>query len=151
MEELVDKFGLYCQHFHYAIPEIKNLKDCATLQGKLEKPVNAKVLCSGFFSDFLSAVKVFSWASQKSHINIVAIAENVEWTKKGCEKLLKKFQGNNEAIFIDLSKLSVIIVETEGNEYGESICQDQKVKYYAQEKLHLKYHGVELIESILSF
>ena len=113
-----------------AIPEIKNSKDCTTLQGKLEKPVNAKVLCSEFFSDFLPAVKVFSWASQKSDINIVSVAENVESTKQGYEKLLKKFQGNTEAIFIDLSKLSAIIIDTKGNEYGEPIYQDQKENYY---------------------
>ena len=149
MEQLVEKFGLYCQHLHYAIPEIKNSKDCPTLLGKFEKLVNAKVLCSWFFSDYPSVAKVFTLTSQKSDINIVSIAENVESTKQGYEKLLKKFQGNTEVIFIDLSKLSAIFIEVEGNEDGEPIYQDQKLKYYTQEKLYLKYHDAELIESLL--
>ena len=50
IEQLVDKFGLYYQHIQHAIPEIKSSKDHATLQGKFEKLINAKVL---FTLDFL--------------------------------------------------------------------------------------------------
>ena len=42
------------------------------------------------------------------------------------------------------------MTEIEGNKDGEPIYQDQKLKYYTQEKLYLKNHGDELIESILS-
>ena len=84
IEWLVDKFGLYCQHIQHAIPKIKNSKDCATLGGKLEKLINAKVLlCSGFFSDILSAAKAFSLTTQKLDIDIIAIVENIESTKQG--------------------------------------------------------------------
>ena len=59
LERLVDKFGLL--HIHHAIPEIKNSKNRATLRGKFEKLIDAKVLLhSGFFNDILSAVKAFS-------------------------------------------------------------------------------------------
>lgn len=92
MERLVDKFGLCCQHLQHAIPKIKNSKDRTTLRGKFEKLINAKVLCSGFFIDILSAAKVFHLTTQKSDINIVSNVVNVESTKKGYEKLLKKFK-----------------------------------------------------------
>lgn len=92
MERLVDKFGLYCQHLQHAIPKIKNSKDRTTLQGKFEKLINAKVLCFGFFSDILSAAKVFHLTTQKSDINIVSNVAKVESTKKVYEKLLKKFK-----------------------------------------------------------
>ena len=99
MERLVDKFGLYCQHIHHAVPEIKNSKGCATLQSRFEKLIDAKVLlCSGFFSDILSAAKAFSLTTQKSDIDIIAIVDNVELTKWGYDKLLKKLKGNHEAI-----------------------------------------------------
>ena len=149
IEWLVDKFGLYCQHIQHAIPEIKNSKDRATLQGKFEKLIDTKVLLlSEFFSDILSAAKAFSLATQKSDINIIAIVENSELTKLGYKKLLKKFKDNPEVIFTDLPTLSAIIKEIEGNEDEEPIYQDQKLKYYTQEKLYLKNHGAELISSV---
>ena len=111
--------------------------------------INAKVLlCSGFFSDILSAAKAFSLTTQKSDIDIIAIVENIESTKQGYEKLLKKFKGNPEAIFTHLPTLSVIITEIEGNKDGEPMYQEQKLKYYTREKLYLKTHGAELIKSI---
>ena len=52
--------------------------------------IDAKVLLrSGFFSDILSAAKTFSLTTQKSDIDIIAIVENVESTRRGYEKLLK--------------------------------------------------------------
>ena len=102
-----------------------------------------------FFSDILSVAKTFSLTTQKSDINFIAIVENVESTKQGYEKLLKKFKGNPEAIFTNLLTLSAIITEIEGNKDGEPMYQEQKLKYYTQEKLYLKTHGAELIESIL--
>ena len=121
------------------------------MRGKFEKLIDAKVLLrSGFFSDILSAAKTFSLTTQKSDIDIIAIVENVESTKRGYEKLLRKFKSNPEAIFTDLSTLIAIITEIERNEDGEPIYQDQKWKYYTREKLYLKNHGAELIESILS-
>ena len=137
MEQLVEKFGLYCQHLEHAIPEIKNSKDRATLPGKFEKLIDAKVLLhSGFFSDILPAAKVFSLTTQKSDINIISIVEKVESIKQDYEKLLKKFKGNPKTIFTDLPTLSAIITEIEGNEDGESIYQD--LKFYTRKSCILK-------------
>ena len=109
-----------------------------------------RFLRSGFSSDILSAAKTFSLTTQKSDIDIIATVEIVESTKRGYENLFKKFRGNPEAIFTDLPILSAIITEIEGNEDGEPIYQDQKLKYYTREKLYLKNRGAELIESIFS-
>ena len=54
IEWLVDNFGLYCQHIQHAIPKIKIPKDCATLQDKFEKLIDAKVLLSLFLVTFES-------------------------------------------------------------------------------------------------
>ena len=121
------------------------------MRGKFEQLIDAKVLlCSGYFSDILSADKTFSLTTQKSDIYIITIVENVELTKQGYEKLIKKFKGNPNVTFTDLPTLSAIITEVEENQDGELIYQDQKLKYYTQEKLYLKNHGAELIKSILS-
>ena len=121
------------------------------MRGKFEKLIDAKVLLlSGFVSDIFSTATTFSLTTQKSDIDTIAIVENVELTKRSYEKLLKKFKGNPEAIFTDLPTLSVIIIEIEGNEDGEPIYQDQKLKYCTREKLYLKNYGAELIESTFS-
>ena len=84
------------------------------------------------------------------YVDIIAIVENVELSKRGYEKLLKKSKGNPEAIFTNLPILSAIITEIGGNYDGEPSYLDQKLKYYTQEKLYLKNHSVELIESIFN-
>ena len=91
--------------------------------------------------------KVFSLTTPKPDIDIISVAENVESTKQSYEKLTKKFKGNPEAIFTNLPIL-IIITEIEGNDDGEPVYQDQKLKY-TREKLYLKNHGAELIKSIL--
>ena len=44
MQNLVDKYGLYCQHLQHTIPLTKKKKDRAILQGKFDKLIDAKVL-----------------------------------------------------------------------------------------------------------
>ena len=91
MERVVDKYGLYCQHLQHLIPETKNSKDRATLQGKFNKMIEAKVpLRCAFFVDILSSAKVFSLTTQKLDINIIEIVDSVETTKRSYEKLFKK-------------------------------------------------------------
>ena len=91
----------------------------------------------------ISADKLFSLTIQESDIisiDIIYIVENNELAKTGYQKLLKTFKGNPKAIFTGLPTLIVIITDIEGNKDGEPICQDQKLKYYTQEKLYLKNH-----------
>ena len=50
----VEKFGLYAQHLKGTIPTIKPSNDRATVQGKLNKLVDVKVLLrSNFVTDVL--------------------------------------------------------------------------------------------------
>ena len=139
IEQLVDKFGIYCQHIQHAIPEIKNSKDQTTLRGKFEKLVNAKVLlASGFFSDILSAAKTFSSTTQKSDINIIAIVENIEMTKRNYSKSSRATLKQ----YLPIYQHSV----PSSQRLREMRMENQSIR----EKLYLKNHGAELIESILS-
>ena len=93
MQRLVDKYGLYCQHLQHAIPETKSTKDRATLKGKFEKLIDAKVLLqSGLFVNVLSAAKQFSLVTKKSDIDTISIVDSVESTKRNYERLLRKFE-----------------------------------------------------------
>ena len=69
MGRVVEKFGLYVQHLKGNIPTIKSSNDRATVQGKLNKLVDAKVLLrSAFLTDVLAEAKRFSLISQKKDI-----------------------------------------------------------------------------------
>ena len=43
IERVVDMYGLYCQHLQHAITDRKKSQDRASLQGKFNKPVDAKI------------------------------------------------------------------------------------------------------------
>ena len=43
IERVVDKYGLYCQHLQHAITDTRKSQDRASLQGKFNKPVDAKI------------------------------------------------------------------------------------------------------------
>ena len=149
MQRLVDKYELYCQHLQHANPETKKTTDRATLQGKFDKLIDAKVLLrSCFFVDTLSSAKQFSLTTQMADIDIISIVDNVESTKNSYEKLLRKFESNADKV-LSLPKLKSVIKEIESNEDGEVVYQGQKLKYYSREIQFLKNHGAEIIKSII--
>ena len=137
MEQLVDKFGPYCQHIQHTISEIKNSKD------------RAKVLfCSGFFIDNLSTAKAFSLTAQKSDIDIIGIVENVESIKRGYEKLLKTLPTPMQYLLI--YQYSV----PSSQKLREMRIQNQSIKIRNLSIIHKKSciwktMVLELIESIL--
>ena len=90
MERVVNKYGLYCQHLQHTITDTKKSKDRATLQGKFNKLVDAKVfLHSCFFIDVLTPAKIFSLQTQKSDVSIIDNVDCVDTTKQNYKKLLK--------------------------------------------------------------
>ena len=65
MQKLIDKFGLYAMHLQNVIADTSKQCNRATLQGKLTKMLDAKVLlCSAFFIDVISEAKKFSLLTQ---------------------------------------------------------------------------------------
>ena len=101
MGRLVDKFGLYTRHLKEFIDREKNSKTRATVQGKLNKLLDAQVLLrSAFLKDVLSPAKVFSLITQKKDPHIIETVEGVEQTKRAYRRLLKKFQHDNSQVNI---------------------------------------------------
>ena len=150
MQKLVDKFGLYTQHIQNVIADTSKKLDRATLQGKYNKLIDAKVLLRGsLLIDILAEAKKFSLTSQKNDISIIDIVECVETTKWKYKRLLKKLEGNENYVF-ELPTLKSVITEIEGNEDGEPLFQNQKVHYYSREKQYIKDHVVQVVENIIS-
>ena len=57
-----------------------NSAGCATLQGKLKKLVDAKVLCSAFFKEVLAEAKKFGLLTQVKNVNVIKLLNAVEST-----------------------------------------------------------------------
>ena len=149
MGRVVEKFGLYVQHLKENIPTIKSSKDRATVQGKLNKLVDAKVLLrSAFFTDILAEAKRFSLVSQKKNINIIKMLDAVETTKSNYQRLLAKVRKNPSSIF-QLPNLKLVVDAIETDEDNEPMYQGQKVKYYSVQKRYLEDHAVHIIEKII--
>ena len=68
---------------------IQENQKTASLQGKFNKLVDAKILCSYFFNDVLTLAKIFSLQTQNSNISIIDIVDCVDTTKRNYKKLLK--------------------------------------------------------------
>ena len=151
MERVIDKFGLYTRHLGDFISREKNGKNRATVQGKLNKLLEAQVILrSAFLRDILTPAKVFSLITQKENPNIIEIVESVEKTKKEYKKLLRKFRQNKDLVF-ELPALKSVVSEIEGNADidGEPLYHGQKVAHYGRAKQYIADHCCFLIESII--
>ena len=61
IRKLLEKLGLYVGHFKDSTSSAKNSAALATMQGKLKKLVDARILLlSAFFNDILTEAKKFS-------------------------------------------------------------------------------------------
>ena len=114
-------------------------KKRATLQGKFNKLVDAKILLrSCFFIDVLTPAKIFILQTQKSEISIVDIVDCVDTRKRNYKELLKRFESDKNNVLVLLPTLKSVINEIENNQDGELEYQGQKLKFYQNEKEYLK-------------
>ena len=100
MGGLIEKLGLYTMHLQNVITATRSSKYRSTLEGKLKKLIDTKVLLrSALFKDVLADAKIFSLLTQKQNINILKIFEAVESTKNSYQRLRKKREKNPEYVF----------------------------------------------------
>ena len=76
MRGLIDKFGLYLQHFETIISDTKKKTDKAALEGKCKQLTDASsLLHSALFIDLLECTKKFSILSQWEDFNIIDMVD----------------------------------------------------------------------------
>ena len=151
MGRVVDKYGLYTRHLSEFISREKNSKTKATVQGKLNKLLDAQVLLrSAFLKDLLTPAKIFSLITQKEDPNIIETVESVEKTKKEYKKLFRKLKQNQESV-LELPTLKAVISEIDGSADmdGESLYHGQEVKWYRRAKQYIVDNCCFLVESII--
>ena len=91
MLHVIEKFGLYVQHLNSCLVTTKNSIVRATVEGKLKKLVDVKVLLqAAVFTDILADAKRFSLITQEKNINLIKMLDAVTTAKSNYERLLKK-------------------------------------------------------------
>ena len=76
---LLEKFGLYMGHLKDSTSSAKNSATPATLQRKLKKLVDIKVLLRPeFFTNVLNEAKKFSSLTQEKHVNVIKLLNAVK-------------------------------------------------------------------------
>ena len=76
MSGLIDKFGLYLQHFETIISDTTKKTDEAILEGKRKQLTDASILLrSALFIDLLVPAKKFSILSQREDFNIIDMVD----------------------------------------------------------------------------
>ena len=113
MDHVIEKFGLYVEHLDSCVVTTKNSIARATVEDKLKKLVDAKVvLRAAFFKDILADTKRFKMLNA------------VETTKSNYERLLKRIKQNSEYI-LNLLNLKIVIDAVKSNESDDSIPRYQ--------------------------
>ena len=119
MGHVIEKFGLYTKHLQHSINTAKKSQDCATLQGKFMKLINAKFLLQCvFFTDVLAEAKHFSLITQEQNIDMMHILDSVKNTKHNYKCLLKKLRKNPAYVLcFQLPIVKLVTEEIESNNF----------------------------------
>ena len=119
MGHVIEKFGLYTKYLQHSINTAKKSQDCATLQGKFTKLINAKFLLQCvFFTDVLAEAKHFSLITQEQNIDMMHILDSVKNTKHNYKCLLKKLRKNPAYVLcFQLPTVKLVTEEIKSNNF----------------------------------
>ena len=119
MGHVIEKFGLYTKYLQHSINTVKKSQDCATLQGKFTKLINAKFLLQCvFFTDVLAEAKHFSLITQEQNIDMMHILDSVKNTKHNYKCLLKKLRKNLAYVLcFQLPTVKLVTEEIKSNNF----------------------------------
>ena len=125
----------------------KNFATRATLQRKLKKLVDTKVLYhSAFFTEALAESNKYSLFTQEKNVNVIKLKS----TKSSYERLLKKIQGSNDYILtLPNFKIIIDVVESSEDEDDEPLYQGHKLANYSREKRYLLDHAQYFVKKII--
>ena len=153
MGRLLEKFGLSMGYLKDSTSSAKNSVARATLQGKLKKLVDAKVLFRfAFFTDVLTEAKKFSLLTREKNVNVTKFLDAVESAKSNYERLLKKIQDSNDyTLTLPNFKITLHAVESSEKEDGEPLYQGHKLVNYSREKRCLLDHAQYIMKKIRLF
>ena len=135
MSGLVDKFGLYLQHFENIIADPSNSTDKSTLEGKRKQLTDGSILLrSALFIDLLDSAKIVSLSSQKEDFNLIVMVDRLDDMIFSYELMKRGFSKNLPHVDKVLKD-----VVCEHGENGKKVYkyQDTKLDYFEREKNNL--------------
>ncbi|XP_066928483.1 zinc finger protein 862-like [Clytia hemisphaerica] len=153
MSGLVDKFGLYLQHFENVIADTSKQTDKATLEGKRRLLTEANVLLRcGLFIDLLNPALKFSLQSQKENFGIIELVDELDDMFLAYFLMKRRFEKNPETIF-NLPNLQKVFanIKEDQDEKGKTVYkyQDITIQYYKREIDSIKHNTTKYIDLIL--
>ena len=153
MSGLVDKFGLYLQHFENIIADPSNNTDKSTLEGKRKQLTDASILLrSALFIDRLDSAKIFSLLSQKEHFNLIVMVDRLGDMIFSYERMKRGFSKRPESVY-NLTHVDKVLkdVVCEHDENGKKVYkyQDIKLDYFKREKNSLANNVESYVDLIL--
>ena len=148
---LIDKFGLYLQHFETMILDTTKKTDRATLEGKRKQLTDASIfLCSALFIDLLEFAKKFSILSRREDFNII---DMVDCLMLLSYQIRKRNIDNDPDIVYSfptvVKLLKNIKITTSENGTLAYQYQDVKIDYFQREKTSLSKNAASFIDQIL--
>ena len=153
MSGLIDKFGLYLQHFETIISDTTKKTDKATLEGKSKKLTDASILLrSALFIDLLEPAKKFSILSQREDFNIIDMVDRLD-DMLLLYQIRKRNIDNDPDIVYSFPTVEKLLknikITTSENGTLAYQYQDVKIDYFRREKTNLSKNAASFIDQIL--
>ena len=153
MSGLIDKFGLYLQHFETLISYTTKKTDKVILEGKLKQLTDASILLrSALFIDLLEPAKKFSILSQREDFNIIDMVDCLDDMLLSYH--IRKRNVDNDPDIVDSfptveKLLKNIKITTSENGTLAYQYQDVQIDYFQREKTNLSKNAASFIDQIL--
>ena len=153
MSGLIDKFGLYLQHFETIISDTTKKTDKATLEGKRKQLTDASILLrSALFIDLLRPAKKFNILSQREDFNIIDMVDCLDDMLLSYQIRKRNIDNDPDIVysFPTVEKLlKNIKITTSENVTLAYLYQDVKIDYFQREKTNLSKNAASFIDQIL--
>ena len=153
MSGLVDKFGLYLQHFETIISDTTKKTDKAILEGKRKQLTDASILHrSALFIDLLEPAKKFSILSQREDFNIIDMVDCLDDMLLSYQFRKRSVDNGPDVVdsFPNVEKLlKNIKITTSENGTLAYQYQDVQIDYFQREKTNLSKNAASFIDQIL--
>ena len=131
LENMLDKFGLYMQHFENIIADTQKKTDKATLEGKRRPLEKAEItLVGALLLDLLEPARGLSLNTQEERVNIIKIVDSIGSTRKRYERLLNKVLKDPNTV-LELPRIKSVL---------SKVTSEQSIN----DVLHHRYQGITL-------
>ena len=152
LENMLDKFGLYMQHFENIIADTQKKTDKATLEGKRRQLEKADIILVGaLLFDLLEPARGLSLNTQEERVNIIKMVDSIDGTRKRYEQLLNKvLKDPNTVLELPRIKgvLSKVTSEQSINDVVAHKYQGITLKYYPQAKAKVVSMAPKVLRAI---